>query len=147
MKLAAITASFLLLGSTAAFAQAAPDATTPPADATQPGSDPAAPAPTTSDPTTTAANPATGAATAAPTSFSQDQIDGFGQAYVKIQDVTADTTMDQSQKQTAMVQAVTESGIDPQTFNAIAEKMQSDPALHEKVQLAVANAQGSTSNQ
>jgi hypothetical protein len=130
VKLTLIASAGLLLSSAGAFAQSAE----------APGA--AAPAP---DGATSA--PAE-AAPAQPTEFTDQQIDSFGQAIVKIQDVSADATLDETQKQERMVAIVQEEGLDPQTFNAIGSAAQSDPELQQRVQLALANAQGgATQNQ
>jgi len=122
MKLVTITAACVLLSGGAAFAQDTPESAAPPPAASE-----AAPAP-------------------APTSFTDEQIDGFAEAVVKIRDVSSDTTLDQTAKQTKMVSIVEAAGLDPQTFNAIGQAVQSDPALQQKVQLAIANEQGSGSS-
>jgi hypothetical protein len=66
---------------------------------------------------------------------------------VKIQDVAADATIDETQKQTQMVAIVQSEGLDPETFNAIGAASQSDPAVQERVQIAFASAQGQSQNQ
>lgn len=126
MKTVMMTAA-LLMGSTAALAQEAP--------ASDPSTQAQSTAPEMSSAPTDPAAPADAA-------FTQAQIDGFGKAYVKVRKLSADTSLDDAAKQQQMASAVTDAGIDPQTFNDIATAMQNDPALQEKVQLAVANAQG-----
>jgi len=134
MRFALLAATGLLFSGATAYAQSADQDS--------------APAPEAAAPAATAAAPAT--APAAPgeaSSFTDEQINHFASAMVKIQDVAADATIDDAQKQTQMVAIVQAEGLDPQTFNAIGSASQSDPELQQRVQLAFANAQGQTQNQ
>lgn len=122
MKSAAIPALVLLMmGSAAAAQEAAP----PPPAASQPA--PEGPA--------------------AQQNYSDAQVDSFAQAVVKVQEIQADATIEQEAKQTAMVAAVQESGLDPQTYNSISQAAQEDPQLLERIQLAVAQRTGGPTNQ
>ncbi|AKH42949.1 hypothetical protein FHS61_003143 [Altererythrobacter atlanticus] len=91
--------------------------------------------------------PAPAAPAPGATDFTDQQIDGFAEAVVQIQDVAADTTLEQADKKSRMAAIVDEAGLDPQTFNAISKAVQSDTELQQKVQMAIAQQQGQTSNQ
>jgi hypothetical protein len=117
MKTAAIPALALLLIGTAAAAQTT-EAQAPPT-----ASAPAAPA-----------DPATPTQEA---SYSDAQVDSFAQAVVKVQKIQADATLAQDQKQEAMVTAVQEAGLDPQTYNSMSQAAKADQALLERIQIAV----------
>lgn len=122
MKFAAIPALTVLMLATAAGAQnAAPTSPT----ATQPA--PEAPA-TQQD-------------------YSDAQVDSFAKAVVKVQEIQGDATIEQEAKQTAMVAAVEEAGLDPQTYNSMSQAAQQDPQLLERIQLAVAQRQGGPTSQ
>lgn len=116
MKTVAIPALALLLMGTATAAQ-----TTEAQAPTDPA--PAAPA----DPT----------APAQQASYSDAQVDSFAQAVVKVQEIQADATLAQDQKQEAMVTAVQEAGLDPQTYNSMSQAAKADQELLERIQLAV----------
>lgn len=122
MKFAAIPAlAVLMMGSAAAAQEAAP----PPPAASQPA--PEAPA--------------------AQQNYSDAQVDNFAQAVLKVQEIQGDATLEQEAKQTAMVAAVQESGLDPQTYNSMSQAAQQDPQLLERIQLAVAARTGQPTNQ
>lgn len=133
MKLALIAATGLLF-SGAAYAQSTDQSALP-------GPEAAAPAETTAAPAAGLEAPADSA------SFTDEQINDFASAMVKIQDLAADTSIDEAEKQNQMVAIVQAEGLDPQTFNAIGSASQSDPEVRERVQVAFANAQGGTQNQ
>ena len=61
----------------------------------------------------------------------------FAQATVKLQAIQADTVLAPEAKQTAMVAAVTEVGLDPAKYNAIGRAAQADATLRAKVQTAM----------
>jgi hypothetical protein len=133
MKYALLAATGLLFSATA-YAQSADQA--------------AVPAPEAAAPATEAESPAAQpGAPADAASFTDEQINDFASAMVKIQDVAADATIDDTQKQTQMVAIVQAEGLDPETFNAIGSASQSDPELQQRVQLAFASAQGQSQNQ
>ncbi len=108
-----------LLFAGSAFAQDVP------ADA---AADAAAPAPAEAAP----AAPAAPAAEVTP-----QEVDAFATAAIKLDAISKEAGLDDTAKQTAMVAAVQESGLEPQRFNEIGQQAQSDPALQEQVQLAV----------
>lgn len=80
------------------------------------------------------------AAQAAPQSadISDEQVDRFALAALKVEQIAGDQAMDQQQKQSMMAAAVQESGMAPQEFNAIAVASQGDPELQERIQVAAA---------
>lgn len=143
-KVAFLIASGLMFSAASVSAQ---DAAPPPADT---ATDAAAPADTATDTATdAAADTATDAAapaTAAPAdpaaaTFTEDQIQSYASALVKIQEVSGDATLDDAGKQAKMVAIVNEVGLDPQTFNAIGQATQTNPDIQSKVQAAVSTAQ------
>ena len=69
--------------------------------------------------------------------FIDADIESFAAAALKIQGLTGDAATKQQQA----AEIVTQSGIDPQTFNAIGAAMQTDPALAARVQTAAAAMQ------
>lgn len=85
--------------------------------------------------------PAAPAADAAPlpvTDVTEAEIDSFAKATVKLQEIQADATIAADLKQGAMQAAVTESGLDPEKYNAIGKAVQADPELRARVQTAMA---------
>lgn len=127
MKKFAYSFAGLVLAASAAHAQPAPD---PAGDALPPESAiPAEPA--------TPAEPAEPAITATAEVTDAD-IDSFAQATVRLQQIQADATIADDEKQVAMQAAVTESGLDPEKYNAIGRAAQDDPELRAKVQTAMA---------
>jgi len=128
MRFALLAASGLLLSGASAYAQSA--------DPVQAAPAPEAGAPAAGAPAAGAAAPA-GAAT-----FTDEQVNDFAAAMVKIMGVAEDATIPEADKQTQMVAIVQGTGLDPATFNAIGAAAQSDPELQQRVQLAFANAQG-----
>lgn len=75
------------------------------------------------------------AAQAAPKSadISDDQVDRFALAVLKFEQIAADTTVDEQQKQSRMMAALQESGLPPQDFQAIAVASQNDPELQQRI--------------
>jgi hypothetical protein len=94
-----------------------------------------------------ASNPAGPSAPAQQESYSDAQVESFADAVVNVQEIQTDATLDQEQKQTAMVAAVQEAGLDPQTYNSISQAAQSDEQLLERIQLAVASRKGEPQSQ
>ena len=129
----------LLLAAASASAQDAPDALDPAhMDAQTPDAQEAMPAePTTTDPAEPTTGPTT-ADTAVETNFTDAQITGFVGAAMKIREIDPEGTMDDATKQTQAESIVAEHGLDPATYNAISVAAQSDPAVAERVQLAIA---------
>lgn len=92
--------------------------------------------PMTTAPATT---DATVPATAQSANFTDEQIKGFASAALKIQAMSADTTMtDPAAKNAKMAEIVANSGIDVETFNAISAAMDANPEVAERVQMAAA---------
>ncbi|MGN6374161.1 MAG: DUF4168 domain-containing protein [Sphingomonas sp.] len=128
-----------LLGSVAAYAQTttaqpqsmSPQQAMPPQQATPPSS---------------AEAPSTGTdATGTATSFSDADIQQFATAAMAVGKVQDDASVAPADKQSKMADAVKQSGLTPQKFNAIARASQSDPALMKRIQTAAsaqATAQG-----
>ncbi len=131
MKYGIITATCALALSGTAFAEAGPAASAPaPADPAQPS-----------------ANAQAQMGAQAQTDFTDTQIGNYAKAATKIRGVQQDATMEDSAKQAKMMEIVTTSGLEPATFNAISRQMQTDAELKEKVQLAIAQNMGQSSNQ
>lgn len=94
--------------------------------------DAAAPAaPTEAAPAAAPAAPA--APAAGSSSFSPDQVTKFAKALTKVNAINTDATIAADQKQTQMVAAIEQEGLDPNTFNEIAQAYQSDAALRDQV--------------
>jgi hypothetical protein len=146
MKKFAYSFAGLVLAASAASAQDIPNAADdiPPPEAAEPA-DPAVPADPATDSAAIPAEPATPAdaattdVTAAP-EVTEAEIESFAQATVALQEIQADTTV--SDKQGAMAEAVTEAGLDPEKYNAIARAAQADAELRTKVQTAMAKYAG-----
>ena len=83
------------------------------------------------------APPAADASAAASAEFTDQQIDQFAEATVKVQAIDADTAIAAEQKQAQMVAAVTETGLDPATYNKIGRAVAVDPELRTRVQTAM----------
>ncbi|WP_338446462.1 DUF4168 domain-containing protein [Pelagerythrobacter marensis] len=83
-----------------------------------------------------AAAPQTAQAAPQSADISDEQVDRFALAALKVEQIAGDTTMDQQEKQAKMMAAVEESGMAPQEFNAIAVASQGDPQLQERIQAA-----------
>ena len=149
MKKYPLALSGLVLAAGAAYAQPtdvpADDHAAPPADGAVPADDAAAPdagAPdTTAEPAPApdaASEPAPPADPVAAVDVSDAEIDSFAKATVKLQEIQADATIAEDQKQAAMQAAVAEVGLDPAKYNAIGKAAQADPELRAKVQTAMA---------
>jgi len=80
------------------------------------------------------------AASPAPASadISDEQVERFALAALMVEQIAADTTLDAQQKQTNMITAVQQSGMEPQEFNAIAVASQGDTQLQERISAAAA---------
>jgi len=128
---ATILFSMASLGSIAvAQAQdtAAPPATAEPATQPPATAEPAAPT-----------NPAAPPAAAAAAPVSDSEVQQYATALVAINQVQQDTTVAEADKQQAMVSKVQETGLAPQRFNEITQASQSDPALQQRIQTAMAS--------
>lgn len=88
--------------------------------------------------TTAPAEAAPPAAAPQAAEITDDQVDRFALAALKVEQIAADANIEQTQKQTMMATAVQESGMDAQEFNTIAQASQADPALQERIQVAAA---------
>ena len=75
-------------------------------------------------------------------SFSDTEVESFATAALEIQDLRSDTSLDDAAKQEMVPEVLADAGIDPQTYSAIGEAMQTDPELARRVQLAAANLRG-----
>ncbi len=95
--------------------------------------DPTTSAPTNSTPATTAQ----AGVTAPEVAFTDAEIESFAAAALEIQNLQGDEATKQEQAATIVANA----GIAPETFNAIGQAMQSDPAIAERVQLAAGGMQ------
>lgn len=90
-------------------------------------------------PANEAANPAAPTADAqAAGSYTPQEIESFAMASTKAREISVDATLDEQQKQEAMLAAVQEAGLDPARFNQIAEAAQTDPAVREQIEAALA---------
>lgn len=139
----------LALAATAAHAQEAPDPSALPdgPEAAAPADfppEPAAPSdavPPADDPfpseATEPALPPPDASTADSASFTDQQVDQFAEATVKVQAIDADASIAAEEKQTRMAAAVTETGLDPATYNKIGRAIAVDPELRTRVQVAM----------
>jgi hypothetical protein len=119
---------------------AQPDKTAPP---TTPAPDtdapPAAAAPSPqATPGSAQPAPEASASAQASTQVSDQEVDQFAQATVKVQAINADAKLDEKAKQTQMADAVKETGLDPARYNDIAKAVASDTALRTRVQTAMA---------
>jgi hypothetical protein len=127
------------LGGAPALAQMAPESQTmtPPTEATPPQTMPQQTTPPTADEPTTTTTPST----AAPTSFSDADVDAFASAALAVQKIQQDATVPDADKQTKMAAAVTSSGLTAEKFNAMATASQADPTLMKRIQTAAAKKQ------
>ncbi len=88
--------------------------------------------------TNTSPAPAPGTSTVE-SDFSEQEIQQFAMAVVKISKIRADMSVAAPDKQAQMATAVQEEGLAPQKFNAIAEASQSDAVLQQKIQSKLAS--------
>jgi hypothetical protein len=137
MKIMFALGGAALLLSSAATAQDA-DASASVAEAGLPAAPTAAEVATPAD--TSAAAGGTAQASA---SFSDTQIDSYVTAAIAVQEMQADTALDDAAQQARAGAILAEAGLDPTTFNAISDAISADPAVAERVQLALANRRGS----
>lgn len=84
-----------------------------------------------------------GADTHASASFSEAQIDSYVSAAIAVQEMQADSSLDAAAQQARAGSILAEVGLDPSTFNAISDAVKSDPAVAQRVQIALANRRGS----
>jgi hypothetical protein len=69
--------------------------------------------------------------------FTDEQVDQFAEATVKVQAIDADATIATEEKQARMAAAVTETGLDPATYNEIGRAIAVDAELRSRVQMAM----------
>ena len=90
-------------------------------------------------------------AEAAATTFTDEQIATFVEAAIAMRaaqaEAAADATLTAEARQVKALEVLAEAGIEAETYNAIGEAMQADPAVAQRVQLALgARAQATESN-
>jgi hypothetical protein len=73
---------------------------------------------------------------------SDQEVDQFAQATVKLQSINADSTLDDNAKQTQMADAVKAAGLEPARYNEIGQALATDTELRAKVQTAMAKYAG-----
>lgn len=131
-----------LLAGTALVMAGGAVAQTVPQDAAPQEMAPSEDAETTTEAPADATMPAdqTAQATAQDASFTDAEIQGFAAAALKIQALDADPAT----KNEKVAEVVAQSGIDAETFNAIAAAMKSNPEVAERVQVAAREIQKSS---
>jgi hypothetical protein len=72
----------------------------------------------------------------APAEVADDEVARFALAALVIEQIAADETMAQDQQQSAMMEVVTQAGLEPQRYNQIATASQSDTQLQQRIQAA-----------
>ncbi len=110
---------------------ATPDDALPPADESFPPPEAAPPE-----------DPAGPDASVADSQFSDEQVDQFAEATVKVQAIDEDASIAAEEKQSRMATAVTEVGLDPATYNKIGQAIAVDPELRSRVQVAMSRHNG-----
>jgi len=75
---------------------------------------------------------------AAATTVTDQEVDSFAQATVKVEQISADATLDQTAKQQQMASAVKGAGLEPARYNEIGKAIASDTALRARIQTAMA---------
>lgn len=85
---------------------------------------------------------APGAAAATSSTFTDEEISVYAQAAVEIDKMHSDATLDAEARQSGALAVLQQSGLAPERFNEISDASRSDPELAQRVQLAIANAQG-----
>src|SRR5690606_11012595 len=78
-----------------------------------------------------------GADASAATDISEAEIESFARATVQLQEIQADDSIADDQKQSAMAAAVSEAGLDAAKYHQIGQAAQADAALRAKVQTAL----------
>jgi hypothetical protein len=69
-------------------------------------------------------------------------IDNFAKAAIELNQIQADGSLDETQKQAAMTAAVESNNLDPVKFNAIAQASKTNAELQQRVQAAISQQQG-----
>ncbi len=88
-----------------------------------------------------APEPAQDAPASPGTTFTPDEVQKFAKAAVELNEIQADTSIAEADKQQRMVAVVQNQGLDPQKFNEIAQASQTDADLQKQIQEAVASQQ------
>lgn len=73
--------------------------------------------------------------------ITQQDVEKFAVAMVRINEIQGQDALDEAGKQQAMAAAVQEAGLEPMTFNTIAQEAETNTDLRERVQLAIAQQQ------
>ncbi|WP_340588531.1 DUF4168 domain-containing protein [Erythrobacter alti] len=131
-SLIALCGSGTILLATSVLAQDGPD---PAADGAEPMSVPE-PIETHEVPPSQVTEPAQPSVTA-DASFSDGQIDAFSRAALQMRELTADDAMDDLAKRAQAEIIIANEGLDPETYSAIGSAATNDPAVAQRVQLAV----------
>lgn len=130
-SLTTLAGSAFLFASGTALAQDVPETNAPPA----PG-----PVLTQDMPpadTTPPVDPAHDASPIPQAAFTDAQVAGFAAAALAMREVRADTSLDAAGKRAQAEAIVTENGLDTQTYQAIGNAAQEDPALAIRIQQAI----------
>ncbi|WP_137680807.1 DUF4168 domain-containing protein [Aurantiacibacter suaedae] len=75
-------------------------------------------------------------------SFTDEEIGIYAEAAVEISELHGDASLDAEARQNAALAVLEQSGLAPQRFNEISDAARSNPELAQRVQLAIASAQG-----
>lgn len=140
MKKIALSVVALTFAASAAHAQSASDPASgavPPESSAPAPADPAAPSDPAADAAAQPGAPGADAGVTAGGTYSEQEIDSFAQATVKVQAIDADATIAAEQKQEKMAAAVAEAGLDPAKYNEIGKAAAADPELRTKIQTAM----------
>ena len=81
-------------------------------------------------------------ADASAASFTDAEIDTYAKVAVEISALQNDASLDAEARQSGAVAAVESSGLTAEKFNEISDASRNDPELAQRIQLAIANAQG-----
>jgi len=74
-------------------------------------------------------------------SYTDAEVQSYATAIIAVNKIQSDTTVAEADKQPKMLEAVQQSGLDPQKFNEISQAAQADTALQQRIQAAVSAAQ------
>ena len=75
-------------------------------------------------------------------SFTDEEIGMYAEAAVEISALHSDAALDAQARQSGALAVLEQSGLAPERFNEISDAARADPELAQRVQLAIANAQG-----
>ncbi len=76
--------------------------------------------------------------------FSDTEIASFAAAALQIRALRNDQSLDEAARRAQAQTIVTSEGLDPRTYTAIGQAAQADPAIAQRVQLAIADLQEDT---